>query len=60
MTPDSKNIKKEKKIISTGLCGKFDCPVCIFTKSQAPGNPYNLNDCPKYTEENNLDPECLN
>ncbi|MCK5706459.1 MAG: hypothetical protein KAI43_02310 [Candidatus Aureabacteria bacterium] len=23
------------------------CPVCIFTKSQAPGNPYDLTNCPK-------------
>ena len=31
-----------------GPCGEYDCPVCVFTKSQAPGNPYDLRDCPKY------------
>jgi hypothetical protein len=25
-----------------------NCPVCIFSKSQAPGNPYDLEQCPRY------------
>lgn len=25
-----------------------DCPVCVFSKSQAPGDPYDLKGCPKY------------
>ena len=31
-----------------GPCGEYNCSVCVFTKSQAPGNPYDLKDCPRY------------
>ena len=48
MNQDSK--EKNKKIESrlSGPGDDCNCPVCIFTKSQAPGNPYDLKDCPRY------------
>ncbi len=48
MNLKSKNKENSKKPMSVGPCGELNCPVCVFTKSQAPGNPYDLNDCPKY------------
>jgi len=47
----SQDSQKNNKVTSNmyiGPCGEHNCPVCVFTKSQAPGNPYDLKDCPKY------------
>jgi len=51
---DDKKSKKNKKIehFSNGPGVDCHCPVCIFTKSQAPGDSYDLNDCPKFRAEN--------
>ena len=48
MKQDSKNILKNKRLMDIGPCGEYNCPICIFTKSQAPGNPYDVSKCPKY------------
>ncbi len=54
MKQDSNKNKKSKRQICVGPCGEYNCPVCVFTKSQAPGNPYDLKDCPKYKSEKTL------
>ncbi len=46
MTHDAQ--KKNKNVRSVGPGIDCNCQICIFTKSQAPGNPYNIKDCPKY------------
>ncbi len=51
MNIDSRKTEKRKRQVSVGPCGEYNCPVCVFTKSQAPGNPYDLKDCPKYRSE---------
>lgn len=28
------------------------CPVCVFSKSHAPGDAYDLEQCPKYRQQN--------
>lgn len=43
-----------KRFISIGPSLDCNCPVCIFTQSQAPGQPYDLSKCPKYSS---LSPE---
>jgi len=58
MNPSQNKSKKKsgikddqiKKIISRGPSADCDCAVCIFSKSQAPGNSYDLKDCPKCQE----------
>ena len=37
-----------KRFLSIGPSSDCNCPVCIFTQSQAPGQPYDLSQCPKY------------
>lgn len=48
MNQDSKKYKKGVIPTPIGPCGEYTCSVCVFTKSQAPGNPYDLKNCPKY------------
>ncbi len=43
----AKNNPAQGKRISRGPGVDCDCPVCVFAKSQAPGDPYDLKDCPK-------------
>ena len=49
-----KHPQKKNKFKSIGPGDDCNCPVCVFTKSQAPGNPYDLTDCPKYTPRKKL------
>lgn len=44
--------KKDKNKGFVGPSDECNCPVCVFTKSQAPGNPYDVKDCPKYNASN--------
>jgi len=46
MKTHPKKIKGDKNI-SRGPGSDCECPVCVFSKSQAPGDPYDLKDCPK-------------
>lgn len=39
--------KKRKKPINVGPGADCYCAVCIFAKSHAPGEPYDLKKCPK-------------
>ena len=48
MSQDSQKKKKKNKFESSGPGDDCNCPVCIFSKSQAPGNPYDLKNCPKF------------
>lgn len=52
MNQDPKSNNKKKNLNSVGPGYDCNCPVCIFTKSQAPGNPYDLKDCLKYNSSN--------
>ncbi len=38
---------KKKKVESVRPDDSCNCPVCVFTKSQAPGDPYDLTKCPR-------------
>ncbi len=42
---ESKDVKS--KSTSAGPCEDCNCPTCIFAKSQAPGDPYDIENCPK-------------
>ena len=44
----SKTTKKSMNAKSVGPCGEYNCPTCIFSKSHAPGDPYDISKCPKY------------
>jgi hypothetical protein len=46
-TGRQKNDKK-KSVKPRGPGDDCTCPSCIFTKSHAPGDPYDLTKCPKY------------
>ncbi|MCK5616454.1 hypothetical protein KAR91_82085 [Candidatus Pacearchaeota archaeon] len=48
MSQDLPAKKKKKKSKSVGPKDDCNCPVCVFTKSQAPGNPYDLTSCPRW------------
>ncbi len=48
MKQDVQRVNKKKKSNSVGPGDACNCPVCIFAKSQAPGDPYDLKDCPKH------------
>ncbi|OGX08513.1 MAG: hypothetical protein A2Y03_01810 [Omnitrophica WOR_2 bacterium GWF2_38_59] len=52
MNQDTQKRNKKNKIKPIGPSDDCNCPVCVFTKSQAPGNPYDLKDCPKYNSTN--------
>ncbi|MDP8212483.1 MAG: hypothetical protein P9X22_04210 [Candidatus Zapsychrus exili] len=54
MNQDSQKNKKKASFVPIGPCGEHNCPICIFTKSQAPGNPYDLKDCLKYNSRKGL------
>lgn len=49
-TKNSKNIKTH--LVGPG--NDCNCPVCLFTKTQAPGNPYDLKYCPKCKSYDNI------
>lgn len=39
--------KNNGTVFQRGPGADCDCPVCVFSKSHAPGDPYNLSGCPK-------------
>jgi len=50
--------KKKKKDVSKKLAphafsDECNCPLCIFTKSQAPGDAYDLENCPQWSSLKN-------
>lgn len=44
--------KQVMKRHSIGFDENCKCPVCLFTRSQAPGQPYDLKKCPKFNDSN--------
>ncbi len=40
--------KKKRKALSVGPSEDCNCAICVFTKSHAPGDSYDVKDCPKY------------
>ena len=40
--------KKKNKIIGVGPSDDCTCAICVFTKSHAPGDSYDVEKCPKY------------
>lgn len=44
--------KKKKDKHKASRPGKdCNCPVCVFSKSQAPGDSYDLKNCPKWNSK---------
>ena len=47
MKRDSKENNRRRGSMLTGPGYDCNCPTCVFAKSQASGDPYDLKDCPK-------------
>ena len=43
--------KDIKDCMSSGPGKECKCQVCIFSKSQAPGQPYDITQCPLWKKE---------
>ncbi|MDD3374337.1 MAG: hypothetical protein PHY73_01265 [Candidatus Omnitrophica bacterium] len=47
------NSLKIKQAYGVGPSDDCDCKICVFTKSHAPGDSYDVKKCPKYNIEKN-------
>jgi hypothetical protein len=55
MAKKKKNKKSKPQQPLHGPGDDCECPVCVFSKSQAPGDAYLLEKCPKWSSKKKSD-----